>query len=308
MSGPGIRRRAGTAIALALAGLLAIPTAAGATSHLTSIREVFPGSTTKGANTEFVELQMYAGGQTALNGTFVTFYEPMGGGFKGSAGIDVDAANGESQRTFLVGSTDLMADFGVAFDFDMGAFNQMDPAGGAVCFGSVDCVSWGNFDPSMVTLPSSAGTPAAAIPDESSLERTIAPGCATFLEGSDDTNSSADDFAAATPTPRNNATTPTETPCPSSADVTPPDTEITKAPKNKTEKPKAKYRFESDEAGSTFECAFDKQVKKQQFEDCESGQKYKRLDDGKHKFQVAAIDAAGNVDPTPAADKFKVVD
>ena len=33
----------------------------------------------------------------------------------------------------------------------------------------------------------------------------------------------------------------------------------------------------------------------------------KRLKKGKHKFQVRAIDAAGNVDPSPAKDKFKVV-
>ena len=28
---------------------------------------------------------------------------------------------------------------------------------------------------------------------------------------------------------------------------------------------------------------------------------------GKHKFKVRAIDAAGNTDPSPAKDKFKVV-
>ena len=32
----------------------------------------------------------------------------------------------------------------------------------------------------------------------------------------------------------------------------------------------------------------------------------KRLDEGKHRFQVRAIDAAGNVGPA-AKDKFKVV-
>jgi len=34
----------------------------------------------------------------------------------------------------------------------------------------------------------------------------------------------------------------------------------------------------------------------------------KHLDEGKHKFKVRATDAAGNTDPTPAKDKFKVVD
>jgi len=101
---------------------------------------------------------------------------------------------------------------------------------------------------------------------------------------------------------------PPPSPAPNPSDTDPPETEIDKTPKNRTEKPKAKYGFSSDEPGSTFECAFDKQVKKGQFEDCDSPQKYKHLDDGKHKFQVRAVDPAGNVDPTPAADKFKVIE
>ena len=99
--------------------------------------------------------------------------------------------------------------------------------------------------------------------------------------------------------------------CRSPPDTDPPETAITKAPANKSGKPKAKYKFESDEPGSTFECmlkgkGLKKSVKK--FGDCDSPRKYKRLDDGKFKFQVRAIDAAGNVDPSPAKDKFKVVE
>ena len=45
-----------------------------------------------------------------------------------------------------------------------------------------------------------------------------------------------------------------------------------------------------------------------QFGVCDSPRKYKRLDEGKFKFKVRAIDAAGNADPTPAKDKFKVTD
>ena len=32
----------------------------------------------------------------------------------------------------------------------------------------------------------------------------------------------------------------------------------------------------------------------------------KKLKDGKHRFQVVATDPAGNADPTPAKDGFKV--
>ena len=98
---------------------------------------------------------------------------------------------------------------------------------------------------------------------------------------------------------------------PPPVDTAPPQTTITKSPPNRTGKPKAKYKFGSDEPGSTFECKLKgKGVKNsiKQYGDCESPRKYKRLDEGKHKFTVRAIDAAGNVDPTPAKDKFKVVD
>jgi len=95
------------------------------------------------------------------------------------------------------------------------------------------------------------------------------------------------------------AVPPTATP-----DRDPPETTITKAPPNKTDKVKAKFKFTSDESGSTFECKLDKQP----YKPCASPRKYKRLDEGKHKFRVRAIDPAGNVDLTAAKGKWKVTD
>jgi hypothetical protein len=89
---------------------------------------------------------------------------------------------------------------------------------------------------------------------------------------------------------------------PPAADKLAPQTKITKAPKNKTEKQKAKYKFTANEP-ATFQCKFDKKPLKA----CDSPEKYKARD-GKHKFSVVATDAAGNVDPTPAKDKFKAID
>jgi Tol biopolymer transport system component len=94
-------------------------------------------------------------------------------------------------------------------------------------------------------------------------------------------------------------------------DTTPPQTKITKTPPNKSAKSKAKYKFTSSEPDSTFECKLKgKGLKKavKEFGDCDSPRKYKRLDEGKFKFSVRAIDVAGNVDLTPAKDKFQVVD
>ncbi len=99
-------------------------------------------------------------------------------------------------------------------------------------------------------------------------------------------------------------------PPPGPADTDPPETEITKTPANKSSKSKAKYKFTSDEPSATFECLLkgpdlDQAIK--QFGNCASPRKYKGLNEGKFKFKVRAIDAAGNVDPSAAKDKFKVV-
>ena len=86
-------------------------------------------------------------------------------------------------------------------------------------------------------------------------------------------------------------------------DETPPQSEFGKKPKNKLKAKRATYTFSSDEDGSTFECRLDRKP----FKACSSPVKLKRLKKGKHSFEVRAIDAAGNVDPSPAKDRFKVV-
>jgi hypothetical protein len=87
------------------------------------------------------------------------------------------------------------------------------------------------------------------------------------------------------------------------SDTDPPATTITKHPPNRLDGTKAKFKFTSDEAGATFECKSDRKP----FKSCTSPNVIKRLDEGKHKFEVRATDSAGNVDDTPAKDKFKVV-
>ena len=87
------------------------------------------------------------------------------------------------------------------------------------------------------------------------------------------------------------------------SDRTPPRTTITKGAPNKTDKSKVKFKFTSSEPRSTFECRLTKQM----FRPCESAKTVKRLKRGRHRFQVRATDAAGNTDPTPAKDKFKIV-
>ena len=82
----------------------------------------------------------------------------------------------------------------------------------------------------------------------------------------------------------------------------PPETTITKQPKKKVKRGKAKFKFVSSDEGSTFECKIDKKA----FKACESPASYKKLKPGKHKFRVRATNQAGNVDSTAAKAKWRV--
>jgi subtilisin-like proprotein convertase family protein len=85
-------------------------------------------------------------------------------------------------------------------------------------------------------------------------------------------------------------------------DVIPPETKFTKKPKTGF-KTTTIIKFVSSEAGSTFQCKIDSK----KFKSCKSPLKLKKLKYGKHKIQVRAIDAAGNVDPTPLRGKWKII-
>lgn len=289
--------RRGIACAAALLGLLVLAPAASASFHLMKISELGKG----GAGLpDYLELQMYSGGQNLVGGHSIASYQ-SDGTLQDTFTFPGDVAFGDNQRTILVarddGTLPVVADF---ITPDLVLTNN-----GAACFidslplNGIDCVAYGTFAGFAGGAPSSAGTPAPAPAPGSALHRSIAPGCATFLEDSDDTDDSATDFAVAAPSPRNNATAPAEQEC----DTTAPQTEITKGPQGKIDEHRAKFKFTSNESGSSFDCKFDQSV----FKDCDSPKKYKGLDDGKHKFRVRATDPAGNTDPTPAKAKFKRV-
>lgn len=83
----------------------------------------------------------------------------------------------------------------------------------------------------------------------------------------------------------------------------PPETVITKKPRKRTKKRKAVFRFASEDPTAHFECSLDRIP----FSACSSPLKLKRLKRGKHRFEVRAIDAASNPDPTPAQRKWKLL-
>ena len=80
-----------------------------------------------------------------------------------------------------------------------------------------------------------------------------------------------------------------------------PDTTVTKKPKRRSAARKAKIKFSSTIAGSTFTCAVDGKAARP----CTSPFK-KKVKVGKHTVVITATSAAGIVDPTPAKVKFKV--
>jgi Ca2+-binding RTX toxin-like protein len=88
------------------------------------------------------------------------------------------------------------------------------------------------------------------------------------------------------------------------SDKVPPFTLDLSGPTSIKQGKKAKFTFGSSEQGGTFSC----QVDKEKAAPCSSPFKLKtkKLDPGKHTFAVAAVDAAGNADPTPATLKFTI--
>ena len=85
-------------------------------------------------------------------------------------------------------------------------------------------------------------------------------------------------------------------------DATAPDTSITDGPTGTVTDDTPTFAFSSPDAGATFECRIDGGA----FTACSSGLTLPALEDGSHTFEVRAIDAVGNTDPSPASRTFTV--
>jgi hypothetical protein len=89
---------------------------------------------------------------------------------------------------------------------------------------------------------------------------------------------------------------------PLTRDTTPPNTRLTAAPSRRTRLHRARFRFVSTEAGSSFQCKLDRG----RWTACRSPRAYSRLRKGLHVFRVRARDSAGNADPTPALRSWRI--
>jgi len=310
-----IGRRAAVAAIGALALLLVAAQPALATFHEMMIREVYPGSAAH-PNSEYVELQMWAPGQNLVEGHRISVYGASGS-LLGTATFAHDVAGDANQSTLVAATAEAEAEFGFAADAAMPP-GLLDPAGGAVCWESLDCASWGSFSG---TTPSPTGSPAApgGIPDGMALRRTIEPGCPTLLEPGDDHDNSAADFAAVFPGPRPNSVSPSEQACSSQAaagggSANPgsgpagvakkrPQTRIRRGPGHSIRDRTPTFRFTSSVAGSTYLCKLDGG----RFKRCASPFTAPRLRPGHHVFKVKARAPGGPGDPSPASYDFTLL-
>jgi len=298
--GPRIRARLALPFLAAAIALLAAAPAAQATFHLIKVREVYAGT----EDDSYVELQMYAAGQSLLTNHSLTLYGASGA-LSHTSTFTAGLTKSENQRTVLIGDSGVQAKFGVAPDL-------VDPnlavpaAGGAACWNAggipADCVAWGNFSGTgalQTATGTSAGSPASpgGIAAGKAIRRSIAPGCPTLLEESDDSNVSSADFSEVTPAPRDDDSTITETTCAGA-----PNTAIDDRPPLHSNSPAAEFTYEAPTATS-YECRLDAAT----FAVCPSGtpKEYTALADGNHTFQVRGVNASGP-DPTPAEYTWSV--
>jgi hypothetical protein len=283
-------------------------TPASATFHEMSIREIYAGSALF-PSSEYIELQMWAPGQNFVGGHALVTYN-AGGGVAKENFLGSDVSGDANQSTILIGTAELATQFPIAADETLSPAGQLDPEGGAICWEEIDCVSWGSFAGS---LPGT-GKPAAAIPDGMALRRTIAPGCPTLLEPTDDRDNGAVDFSVVSPTPRPNSVAPTERTCAPNGGPqggaaaggeggdAGPQTTLKHKPPRRTRDRTPTFRFVADETGSTFQCKLDSKP----FRVCRSPFTTSRLSPGPHAFKVRARDDSGRPDPSPASCSFKV--
>jgi streptogramin lyase len=89
---------------------------------------------------------------------------------------------------------------------------------------------------------------------------------------------------------------------PTAADTDPPNTKLKKKPRKRSHDKTPTFKATSDEPGSKFRCKLDRG----RFKSCKARKTF-HVKPGVHTVQIAAVDRAGNVDPTPVRFKFTVL-
>lgn len=278
--------------------------------HVVMVRELYPGSSAA-PGAEYVVLQMYASGQEFVKGHRIELFDESGASL-GTVTFDADVARGTTQSTILLATPEAESQFGVVADKGFAA-DKLDPAGGAVCWEELDCVAWGGSSGGGDS-PSGAPADPGGIPDGMALRRTIAPGCPTLLEGGDDSDNSAADFADAFPAPRPNSVPPSEQACAAQGGSAGgptvgkggeerPQTTLRRRPAKSSRDRTPTFAFTANRRGVVFLCKLDRRP----FKRCRSPYTSARLSPGGHVFRVKARVPGGAVDRSPAIWHFEIV-
>jgi hypothetical protein len=173
------------------------------------IRKVAGDSVNFPGGPAFVELQRGLAGLADLGGHRLKLYGPGPVLLNTFMLPATPLLNANSQRRILV-SRDTFG--GVAEDINWGDFAFYGHEPRALCFDDIDCVAWGDFGDTD-DLPGPVGTPAPNFTEHQALERSILPGCPTFLDIWDDSADSATDFVISDRTRHNNQSPITEVDC-----------------------------------------------------------------------------------------------
>ncbi|MGH2752793.1 MAG: Ig-like domain repeat protein [Actinomycetota bacterium] len=152
---------------------------------------------------------------------------------------------------------------------------------------------------------SSSATFAFSSPDvDATFECRLAPGAWADCTSPNNITSLVDgpyDFEVRAVDPAGNAD-PTPATSSFTVDTAAPGTTIDSGPSGTIPLDEASFAFSSDDPGATFECSLDSAP----FAACVSTVDFVSLSEGPHTFEVRAVDAAGNVDGSPASSSFTV--
>ncbi len=187
--------------AAAVLTVLAYPLPSFASFHSTKINEVFAGSQYDAA-VQYIEIKAFSAAQNQFNGQVLHVFDRNN--VETAITFDHSVANSASQMTVLIATQAAATRLNVTPDFTINAI--IDRVGGKVCFTTlVDCFAWGSFNGAAGSGVNAFGNkydPTNGLPLDQAVIRNDG---GNGLQDTDDTNDSAADFAAGTPTPRNNA-------------------------------------------------------------------------------------------------------
>ena len=145
---------------LALVGLPLWAPTASATFHLMEIREVYPGLRRSGRRVR--RAADVCGRSESRRRTHPPHLRlrPAPCPDRNAVLPRATFPRGPTRATILMATPEAEAQFGVAADGSLSPPGQLDPTGGAVCWESLDCVSWGNSSGRRLPRPALPATPA----------------------------------------------------------------------------------------------------------------------------------------------------